>query len=274
MTAAVLGTPLETARDDDLPRTVLLSDLHIDIDGGSPLDQLRAVLSAARARADETRVLILGDLFEYWTGPRQLRVEAHGEVAEVLRETTAAGTPVTVLHGNRDFMMDRAFERRTGVRVVAGGLFFRLGERRCLALHGDELCLNDLPYQRSKKVLRHGVTRAILRNLPLRTAMWLGEKVRQKSVQSTTGAEQVRFDPVADAMHAVFELDVELLVFGHIHRPARGRFEDRGEYVILPAFDETGVHLVFEDGQLTYRSAAGNPMPDYPAREFPALRGE
>ena len=271
MTTAVLGTPLESARDDDRPRTVLLSDLHIDLDGGPPLAHLTQLLGEAAARAEETRVLILGDLFEYLTGPRQLRLEAHREVADVLRDTTASGVAVTALHGNRDFMLDRAFERRTGVRVVPGGLLFRLGDRRCVALHGDELCLHDLPYQRSKRVLRHGVTRAVLRNLPLRTAMWLGSKVRQRSVQSTSGADQERFDPVADALRAVFELDVDLLVFGHIHRPARGVFEDNGEYCILPAFDEAGVHLVFETGELRFCSMAGQPLPDYPARTFPAL---
>lgn len=271
MSMVVLGTPLELARDDDRPRTVLLSDLHIDLDGGPPLDRLRQLLGESAARAEETRVLILGDLFEYLTGPRQLRLKAHRDIADLLYDTTAAGVPVTALHGNRDFMLDRAFARRTGVRVVPGGLLFRLGDRRCLALHGDELCLHDLPYQRSKQVLRHGLTRAVLRNLPLRTALWLGEKVRERSIRSTSSGDPARFDPVADALRAVFDLDVDLLVFGHIHRPARGAFEGRGEYCILPAFDDHGVHLVFEAGELSYRSAAGETQPDYPARSFPEL---
>lgn len=271
MTAAVLGTPLVAARDDDRPRTVLLSDLHVTLEGGEPLVHLQQLLREAAARAEETRVLILGDLFEYLTGPKQLAHRAHREVTDALRETSDAGVTLTVLHGNRDFMLDRTFESRTGARVVPGGLLFELGGRRCIALHGDELCLHDLPYQRSKRVLRHGLTRAVLRNLPLRAALWLGQKVRQKSMQSTSGADQERFDPVADALRAVFELDIDLLVFGHIHRPARGVFEEAGEYCILPAFDETGVYLVFEAGELRYHSMAGETLPDYPARGFPML---
>lgn len=267
---AVLGTQIEDARDDDRPLTILLSDLHVKIGGGAALDLLRVVLRRAAARPTTTRVLILGDLFEFLTGPRQLAVGAHREVVEALRETAATGASITVLRGNRDYMMDRAFERLAGARVVSG-LRFSLGGRPCLALHGDELCLHDLPYQRSKRLLRHPITCGILRQLPLAVSMRLGRGVRAKSVKVIATGDQERFHPVASAMREVYGIGVELLVFGHLHLPARGDFEGLGEYCILPAFEESGVHLEFEDGVLRYCGLDGAPMPDYPARSFPEL---
>jgi len=266
----VLGTPIDDARDDGRPVTVLLSDLHVKMDGGAALDLLREALGRAAERAEATRVLILGDLFEFLTGPRQLAVGAHREVVDALREAANAGVSLTVLRGNRDYMMDRAFERMSGARVVSG-LRFALGGRPCLALHGDELCLNDVPYQRSKHLLRHPVTRGVLRNLPLGVSLWLGRRVRKKSKMVVASGDQERFHPVAGALRDVYGLEVDLLVFGHIHLPARGRFEDRGEYCILPAFEERGVHLEFEEGTLRYCGRGGEPLPDFPPRTFPEL---
>jgi UDP-2,3-diacylglucosamine hydrolase len=138
-------------------------------------------------------------------------------------------------------------------------------------LHGDELCQRDLPYQRAKRILRHPLTRGIARRLPLGVAIRLAEKARIRSGKVMATGDQTRFDPVASALREVFSGGIELLVFGHIHRPARGRFRDgdrEGEYAILPAFDEAGIHLVHHGEHLRYRSLDAGELPDYPSREF------
>jgi UDP-2,3-diacylglucosamine hydrolase len=269
VTEAIAGTEIVTATDDAREQTILVSDLHIPSDGGPVFEMFRRLLDTAAA-SPSTRLVVLGDMFDAYTGPKQARVGVWRDTVEALAAAAAAGVSITILHGNRDFMLDDTFGRAARCRVVSGGIWIKLGNRRCLLLHGDELCQRDLPYQRAKRMLRNKVTRAVLRHLPLRLALYLAERARNKSASVIASGDQTRFDPVASALSEVFAGGADLLVFGHIHRPARGWLGAAGnhEYAILPAFDTDGVHLVWNGEQLRFRAVDGREIADYPPREF------
>ena len=265
----VLGTPVEVAADDDRARTLLVSDLHVPMQGGRVLEDLRRLLAEARREAGATRLLVLGDLLEYLVGPRQLAVGAYRDVVAALRAAAEAGVSITVLRGNRDFMMDGEFARAAGVRLARGGVLLELGGRRCVAVHGDELCVRDLPYQRSKRILRSRVVRGLLRHVPLSVALWLARRVRRASERSVRRGDPSRFLPPETAVREALAA-ADLVVFGHIHRPGRGLIPGAGEYCVLPAFDETGVFLEQRGRRLRYRSLDGGVLEDYPPHAFPA----
>jgi UDP-2,3-diacylglucosamine hydrolase len=273
---AVLGTrlqplPVAPGHSDD---ALLISDLHVPADGGPVLDRLQIWLDAAAER--RCRLFVLGDLFDSFVSPRQLGVGVWREVCARLQRSTARGVSITVLHGNRDFLLGRGFAARSGVRVVAGGVLTTLAGRSAILLHGDELCQNDLPYQRAKRWLRSPLVRGLSHCLPLRTALNIAERARRRSRTVIASGDPTRFDPTSAAVAAAFASGAELLVFGHIHRAARGRIDGR-EYCVLPAFDDGGVGLTASDSSLNY--AAPGPggaglvaLPDPPVRSFAASR--
>jgi UDP-2,3-diacylglucosamine hydrolase len=270
---AVLGTPVWDANDDDRQQALLLSDLHVPEDGGEVVTRLESVLRAARKGAQNCRVFLLGDLFDSYLGRAQLGVGVWREVAQMLRQATSDSVSVTVLHGNRDFLLGAEFERATGARVVAGGVRCVLAGQPALLLHGDELCLNDLPYQRAKRWLRHPLTRCVARRLPLRVALSVAARARRRSQQVIQSGDQTRFDPTEAAVaQALRAASGGMLVFGHIHRPARGRRTD-GEYCVLPAFDRDFVLLSCGPRGIGYAQALPGgelqPWPDPAARSFP-----
>lgn len=263
----VVGTAIERSCDDERPRSLLVSDLHVSREAGAVADAFEAVCASAREKADTTRLLILGDLFEFYIHPGQLEHGGWQRVADAIRQTVDAGVPVTILHGNRDFLLDRRFERRTGARVVAGGLRCELAGRSTLLLHGDELCLNDVPYQRAKRWLRHPVTRWVAYCLPLGMALGAGRQMRQKSADSAEPVyKHERYAPVVRAVEEALG-EVDQLVFGHIHQPARGSLGGK-EYLVLPAFDETGVLLEADETGVRYCKVGGEPVADYPPARF------
>ena len=181
-------------------------------------------------------------------------------MAERFSRAVAAGVEVTLLHGNRDFLLGPEFAAASGARVVAGGLRVDLGGVDTVLLHGDELCQNDLPYQRAKRWLRHPWTRAVARRLPLRLALAAAAPAPAPSRKVVGSGDPTRFLPTAAAVEAAFATGARQLVFGHIHRFAHGR-HGGGVYWVLPAFDATATGLfVNEAGLSPVRFLTGGAM--------------
>ncbi|MCA8952903.1 MAG: UDP-2,3-diacylglucosamine diphosphatase [Planctomycetes bacterium] len=271
MPTEVLGTPIATLAPHD-GAAFLISDLHVPADGGRALHNLDLALAAAVA--ERSRLFVLGDLFDSYVTKRQIEVGSWRLVAERLRAVVAAGVAVDVLRGNRDFLLGPEFEAASGARLHDGGVRVRLGGVDTLLLHGDELCQNDLPYQRAKRWLRSAPTRAIARRLPLALALKAAARARRRSAAVIASGDQTRFLPTRAAVEAAFAIGVERLVFGHIHRQATGPF-GAGRYWVLPAFDAeraVGLRVVdgdfgpvqFQTGAATAAVAAGEPCP-FPA---------
>lgn len=241
----VLGTPLLPAGDD--LTTFLISDLHIPQAGGEVVRNLGGVLRAAGAAAG--RVFVLGDLFDSYVARGQVRTGIWRDVAAMFADAVAAGTEIALMHGNRDFLLGPEFAAASRVRIVPGGLRGTLAGVDTVLLHGDELCQNDLPYQRAKRWLRHPLTRGLARRLPVRVALAVGARARARSQNVIRRGDQTRFLPTAAAVDAAFATGARRLVFGHIHRFAHGR-RDGGEYWVLPAFDAAATGLLARGGKL------------------------
>lgn len=258
---SVLGTPVAVLPDDDRA-ALLISDLHVPADGGEVARVLWGVLRLAQRTG--ARLFVLGDLFDSYVSPAQVRVGIWREVAERFAAAVAAGVPIHVLPGNRDFLLGPEFARAAGVQLAAGGLLVRLGGQPTLLVHGDELCQNDVPYQRAKRWLRHPLTRWVARRLPLRQALAVAERARRRSQRVIQSGDQQRFLPTGAAVAAAFATGASQLVFGHIHRHATGVVPGGGRYWVLPAFDATAIGLWADAAGLRavrFAAAGGEPEP-------------
>jgi UDP-2,3-diacylglucosamine hydrolase len=268
--AAVLGSKLFDIAGD-APRALLISDLHVPANGGPVLVELQAVLHAAR-RLD-ARLFVLGDLFDSYVSRRQVRTGVWRDVAAEFAAAASDGVGVQMLHGNRDFLLGPEFAAASRARIVAGGLRGRLGGTDTLLLHGDELCQNDLPYQRAKRWLRHPLTRRIARGLPLGTALRVAARARRQSRNVIQSGDQTRFLPTAAAVGEAFATGAARLVFGHIHRFSHGDWNG-GDYWVLPAFDESGIGLLARGGTIAPvrfgRGGSCEPVPAPPECPFAA----
>lgn len=245
----VLGTPI-TGLGRSVPVALLISDLHVPdgAGGGAVVTALQRVLDAAASRRAE--LFVLGDLFDSYVCRGQVAHGSWRDVAGRFAAAVAAGVPITLLHGNRDFLLGAEFAAASRARLVAGGLRAELGGVDTLLLHGDELCQADLPYQRAKRWLRSAPVRWLARNLPVRVALAAAARARARSRTVIASGDQQRFLPTAAAVTAAMATGVGRLVFGHIHRHCHGR-HDAGEYWVLPAFDRDGGGLLVEPRQAT-----------------------
>ncbi|MDA1264525.1 MAG: UDP-2,3-diacylglucosamine diphosphatase [Planctomycetota bacterium] len=202
------------ARVQFAPGTVIIGDLHLDLfDPDHP-----APFAAWCRRLDAPRLVILGDLFEFWVGRKQLRVAGARDVMAAMSELAARGTTIDVLWGNRDFLLDRHFERASSARVHRNGLLGEHAGGPTLVLHGDELCTLDVGYQRFKRIARAAPTRWLATHLPFERQKKIAAGLRSQSVRSVAAkAVPTKSMQASAADQAARSAGASVLVCGHAH---------------------------------------------------------
>jgi len=216
------------------PGTLVIADLHLDAGPNArPPREFEAFLERASAAP---RLVILGDLFDAWVGPAHAELAGARRVLDALASLVRAGTALDIVHGNRDFLLEESFERRTGARVHPAGLVGRCAGVRTLLVHGDELCTLDHGYQRMKRVLRSGPVRWLAPRLPRPLSLAAARRLRSASVKAVAEkpAESKRQQRAA-ASGLAEAARARHLVVGHAHE---FRDEDDGalRWIVLDAF--------------------------------------
>lgn len=229
--------------------TLLISDLHLD----ETKPQLTAILLrflAGPARQADA-LYLLGDIFEAWIGDDD-RSKFNQGIEEALKAVATSGVSVYFMHGNRDFMVAKAFAQRTGVTLIEDPTVVVLGGVKTLLGHGDRYCTDDLVYQAFRARSRtDGWQRRMLR-LPLFIRRWIARRGRRKSMArqaagKVAGISDVVQSAVVSEMHA---LGVSRLIHGHTHRPAEHQVElpsGAGERIVLADWREEGEALEIRD---------------------------
>ncbi|WFC62282.1 UDP-2,3-diacylglucosamine diphosphatase [Pseudomonas sp. REST10] len=227
---------------------LLISDLHLE---EKRPDITRAFLHFLATRARQAEALyILGDFFEVWIGDDGMSPFQH-EIARALRELSDAGTRIHLMHGNRDFLIGKAFCREAGCTLLRDPCTVQLGGGRVLLMHGDSLCTLDVGYMKLRRWLRNPLSLLILRNLPLATRQKLARKLRNESrAQTRMKASEIVDVTPQEVLRVMAAHGVRTLIHGHTHRPAVHELEVNGQparRIVLGDWDRQGWALQIDD---------------------------
>ena len=227
---------------------LLISDLHLEEERP---DITRAFLDLLGGRAREAQALyILGDFFEVWVGddamsPYQL------SICQALRELSDSGTQIFLMHGNRDFLIGKAFCKAAGATLLKDPSVVDFYGEPVLLMHGDSLCTRDEAYMRMRRYLRNPLTLWILRHLPLRTRHKLARKLRSESRAQTRMKANDIVDVTPEEVPRVMQaFGVHTLVHGHTHRPAIHKLqlgEQAAKRIVLGDWDRQGWALQVDE---------------------------
>lgn len=216
--------------------TLFVSDLHIDAAHPAIARRFLGFLSGEAATADA--LYVLGDLFESWIGDDDPD-PTQRQVIEALRALSSTGTPVFVMHGNRDFLLGERFAAASGVVLVEDPVIITLYGVRVLVMHGDALCTDDRAYQRLRATVRDPRWQRRFLALPVRARRALAEAARAGSRAHTAALDRMIADVNPASVETVLRRSgVDRLLHGHTHRP--------------------GVHTVEIDGRRCTRWVLGD----------------
>lgn len=204
-----------------------VSDLHLDESRPEVTQLFIDYLTSAANSLDA--LYILGDLFEVWLGDDD-DTEHHRRIVSALRAFTASGTKCYFVWGNRDILVGNRFSRDTGVKIIAEQTVWDFFGQRVLLMHGDELCTDDMAYQKFRRRSRNRVIQWIFVNLPISLRRSLAGRMRSRSKEHTASVGETITDVNQDSVEqAMRQHNVRILVHGHTHRPAVHEFDLDGE---------------------------------------------
>ncbi|MEM6571833.1 MAG: metallophosphoesterase [Planctomycetota bacterium] len=196
--------------------TLVITDLHLAPLGDERTEEFVRWCDAVKG---VPVVVCLGDLFDAWVGRRQARVEGSRDVLAALRRLVERGIAVHLVPGNRDLVLDKAFDEVTGGTLHAEGFVGELDNGTSIAcVHGDALCTLDVDYQRLRRLWLWGPLRFASRHAPLWFARWIGRRMRRLSEtrKPLKLPEEKSIRPAAVRRTAA-ETGAGVVVCGHAH---------------------------------------------------------
>jgi UDP-2,3-diacylglucosamine hydrolase len=213
---------------------------------------------AQRAR-QASELFILGDLFEAWIGDDDIGDLYHAEVVKALRTASDSGLRISLLHGNRDFLLGQGFAAASGVRLIEDPYILSTAEWQFVLSHGDALCLDDEPYMKFRAQVRDPQWQSALLAKPLAERRQIAAHMRQVSESSQREAA----DPYSDLEAAgiddfLRQHGYATFIHGHTHQPATHDHIVDGIHVerwVLADWHETRGECLVWDGEALRREA-------------------
>ncbi len=170
------------------------------------------------------QLYILGDLFDQWLGDDD---PATGlEPVFVALRKYAHDKPVYFMHGNHDFLIGEEFSQRTHCHFVGDNpaqdaVVVDIEGCATLLMHGDQLCTDDVAYQRYRAVVRNRTIQKLWKTMPLRWRQSFVKRLISTSDNATAKKAEAIMDVNLGTVDATMrQYRVQRLIHGHVHRPA------------------------------------------------------
>jgi UDP-2,3-diacylglucosamine hydrolase len=198
--------------------TLFISDLHLDPERPTVTELFLELLVTRALNADA--LYILGDLFEAWLGDDDTG-PLNQAVCEGLKQCATSGTPVFIMHGNRDFLLGAQFADASDCTLLNDPALIDLYGVPTLLMHGDLLCTDDREYMAFRTMVRDPQWQQELLSKSLEQRQLIAREMRSRSREQTGGKPEAIMDVNEEAVVETMACHrVQRLIHGHTHRPA------------------------------------------------------
>ena len=222
--------------------TLLLSDVHLSEDRPAQVDRFLAVLAGPARTAAE--LFILGDLFEYWVGDDDILSSFPAKIIAALATLALGGTRISLLHGNRDFLLGAGFAQAARLQLLDDPVCLSIQGTPTILMHGDLLCTDDTSYLAFRAQVRDPAWQQRMLAQPLAVRHQIARGATAESGRAKAYKSEEIMDVTAVAVSDVFRrFGASRLIHGHTHRPGHHRLVVDGracERWVLPDWYQGG----------------------------------
>mgnify|MGYP001033608139 CR=1 FL=1 len=205
-------------------KTIILSDVHLD---ASPLgrDRIAAFVDylTQLQQADVKRLIILGDLFDFWFEYRHVVFSGYFEVLRAFAALREQGVELHLVCGNHDFWAGRFLRDHLNFSIYPDATIMDFNGRRVLLSHGDGLNKKDWIYRLYKPIARARLVVWLFSLLHPDWAMTIAQRVSRTSRRlanhkdPSKGSEALALRDCA--IQSLKDGKADVVIFGHAHAP-------------------------------------------------------
>jgi UDP-2,3-diacylglucosamine hydrolase len=190
----------------------IISDTHFqDWSRKEEVDSFLSFLEKVRNEGDE--LFLLGDIFDFYFEYKSFIPKKFFNIFFGLRRTVEEGVNIHYWMGNHDFWIGNFFGE-LGVVKHIGSEIVKIGEKRILVQHGDEMDTNFM----IKTLLTNRFSRALFSLLHPELGLAIAKAVSKFSKANSRGKELIESNFVKFAVNK-FQREIDAIVMGHFHEP-------------------------------------------------------
>lgn len=255
---------------DSRNKTYFISDMHL---GARYIKDSRAHEARVTAfldsiKHDARRLMMLGDVLDYWYEYNSVVPRGHVRFLGKLAELADDGVEILWMTGNHDVWLRDYLRDEIGITVVTGWHFVTLDGHRFLLSHGDDIGQQPLGYRVMKWCFLNPVCQALYSSLHPNITHWVAthwsshnrtsrrDKAKAKAEHNHTQRllheQESALEQIA-AQHP----DLEYVVMGHLHIPGVSRTPSGLTVVRLGHWLYGGSYAVW-DGESVRLESLGN----------------
>ena len=236
----------DIASVNPLENSLLISDLHLCV--SRPHITTAFLDFLANTASKSNALYILGDLFEYWAGDDDADDAHHQSIIKAFKSLADDGVKLYFMPGNRDFLISSQFCYAAGISLLEDPCLINLHGKTVLLSHGDDLCTDDVEYQKFRLQVRDAKWQDHFLKLPLQARKDQIETIRLRSEHEKSQKSMQIMDVNQSAIHQLLRNYhyPDLLIHGHTHRPNEHHITLDGHYItrwVLGDWYEQGSYL-------------------------------
>ncbi len=220
-------------------KALIFSDVHLQVgEAGRPGRERFIAFLQSFDPTEYTRIIILGDLFDFWFEYRHVIFSGYFDVLRAFADLRDAGVQFDFVCGNHDLWAGRFLESELGFAIHRDRLELDFGDHRVLFVHGDGINPRDVGYRVYKKFAQLPFVVWLFGLLHPDWAMKLAQGVshgsrRMFQVEDRSQGSEVA--PLRDHAERVLAAgDANVVFSGHCHYPQRIEF---------PGPNRTGLYI-------------------------------
>lgn len=233
----------------------LLSDFHLGApNAAASLEREKAVVAFLESvRHDAGRIIIAGDIFDFWFEYKKAIPRGFTRLLGKLAELTDSGIPIEVFVGNHDMWMRDYFQQELNIPVHYEPKVYEWNDKRFYIGHGDGLGPGDHGFKFIKKIFRNPLCQWLFGwlhpNLGIGLANYFSRKSREKTGEADAeflGADKEWL--IIYCKEVLTKEHYDYFIFGHRHYPIDFALNERSRYINLGDWIRNFTYASF-DGQ-------------------------